>query len=261
MLTVGDVAQFLEEFAPASLAESWDNVGLLVGNLEQQVERVMTCLTITQASAREAVEKKAELIVSHHPLPFRALKRLTTDTSEGRLLLDLIEARISVFSPHTAFDSAQQGINARLATLLQLMDVQPLVPGVEPGQGAGRYGTLGAAVSLSELTSRVKNLLTIDNIQAVGSLAQSVHKVAVACGSAGEFLGPAKAAGCDCLVTGEVRFHTCLEAESLGMSIVLAGHFASERFAVEQLAGVLSEKFPSLQVWASQQERDPLHWL
>jgi len=261
MLTVGDVAQFLEEFAPASLAESWDNVGLLVGDHDQQVEHVMTCLTITPASAREAVEGRADLIVSHHPLPFRALKRLTTETGEGRLLLELIGARISVFSPHTAFDSAQQGINARLAALLQLTGVEPLVPAVEPGQGAGRYGTLSKAVSLAELAGRVKSLLAIDNIQAVGSLAQSVHKVAVACGSAGEFLGPAKAAGCDCLVTGEVRFHTCLEAESLGMGLVLAGHFASERFAVERLADVLSEKFPSLQVWASQQERDPLHWL
>ena len=85
--------------------------------------------------------------------------------------------------------------------------------------------------------------------------------MAVACGSAGEFLEPAQAAGCECLVTGEVRFHTCLEAEVAGMSLVLAGHFASERFAVEQLAGVLAAQFPALQVWASRQEKDPLHWL
>lgn len=261
MLSVADVARFLNEFAPPALAESWDNVGLLVGRYEEPVERVMTCLTITPASAAEAVAERANLVVSHHPLPFRPLTRLTGETSEGRLLLELIGAKIAVFSPHTAFDSAEEGINQRLAGGLQLRDIGPLVPGVEAPQGAGRFGTLGTAITLEELAGRVKKFLAIENIQAVGSLDQSVRTVAVACGSAGELLQPAAAAGCDCLVTGEVRFHGCLEAESLGMGLVLAGHFASERFAVEQLAGVLAGQFPKLQVWASKQEKDPLHWL
>ena len=261
MLTVAEVADFLNVLAPPMLAESWDNVGLLVGCHDRPVRRVMTCLTITPASAQEAVAAGADLIVSHHPLPFRPLKRLTSETSEGKLLLALIEAKICVFSPHTAFDSAQQGINQRLAAGLQLVDIGPLVPGSELGQGAGRYGRLSAPLRLAELVERVKQLLGIDKIQAVGTLDQSLQSVAVACGSAGEFLAPAKAAGCECLVTGEVRFHACLEAESLGMGLILAGHFASERFAVEALSGILAQKFPALQVWASQQERDPLHWL
>jgi dinuclear metal center YbgI/SA1388 family protein len=261
MLTVADVARFLDEFAPPTLAESWDNVGLLVGSGQQTVERVMTCLTITPASAAEAVSQRANLVVSHHPLPFRPLARLTADSTEGRLLLALIEAKIAVFSPHTAFDSAQRGINQRLADGLALQDAAPLVPGAEPGQGAGRFGRLAATISLDQLAGRVKQLLGIDNLHAVGPLDQAVETVAVACGSAGEFVGPAKAADCDALVTGEVRFHTALEAESLGLGLVLAGHFASERFAVEQLANVLAEQFPGLHVWSSVQERDPLHWL
>ncbi len=261
MHSVADVAQFLEEFAPPALAESWDNVGLLVGSYALQVQRVMTCLTITPASAREAVEKQADLVVSHHPLPFRPLRQVTTETSEGRLLLELIAAKISVFSPHTAFDSAQQGINQRLAEGLQLTDIAPLVPSAEPGQGAGRFGRLRTQLPLTALATAVKQLLAIKNVQAVGRLDQPVHTVGVACGSAGEFLAPAHAVGCDALVTGEVRFHGCLEAESLDMGLVLAGHFASERFAVEQLASVLADKFPALDVWASKQEKDPLHWL
>lgn len=261
MLTVADVARFLEEFAPPALAESWDNVGLLVGGYEQKVERLMTCLTITPASAREAVEKRADLVVSHHPLPFRPLKQLTTETSEGRLLLELIAGRISVFSPHTAFDSAEQGINQRLAEGLELTDIAPLVPAAEPGQGAGRHGRTKSKMTLADLAARVKQLLAIENAQAVGRLDQVVQRVAVACGSASEFLAPAHAAGCDVLVTGEVRFHACLEAESMGVGLVLAGHFASERFAVEQLADVLAAKFPNLDIWASREEKDPLHWL
>src|SRR5438874_2649508 len=128
MTTVDLVARFLEAFAPPQLAESWDNVGLLVGDRHAKVERIMTCLTITAASAAEAVDEQAQLIVAHHPLPFHAFKRLTTDTSEGRILCQLLAAGISVYSPHTAFDSAAQGINRRLAEGLQLAAIQPLVP-------------------------------------------------------------------------------------------------------------------------------------
>jgi dinuclear metal center YbgI/SA1388 family protein len=261
MTKVRDVADFLEAFAPAQLAEPWDNVGLLVGSHDQPVAKLMACLTVTPDSVAEAIREKTDLIVSHHPLPFRPLKRLTSDTPEGRLLLALIEAKIAVFSPHTAFDSAERGINQRLATGLRLSEIAPLVAGEEPGSGAGRFGRLPARITLAELTAQVKSLLAIGNAQAVGVLDSSVRSVAVACGSAGEFLAAAHAAGCDVLVTGEVRFHTCLEAESLGMGLVLAGHFASERFAVEQLADVLAQQFPSLRVWASADEKDPLHWL
>jgi dinuclear metal center YbgI/SA1388 family protein len=260
-LSVADVAQFLNAFAPPSLAEPWDNVGLLVGRAEQPVERVMTCLTITPASAREAVERRADLIVSHHPLPFRPLNRLTCESGEGRLLLELIENKIAVFSPHTAFDSAEQGINQRLAAALGLDDIAPLVPGVEAGEGAGRHGQLAAPMSLADFAAKVKGALTIAHIQAVGPLDRAVRRVAVACGSAGEFISPASEALCECLVTGEVRFHGCLEAESLGIALVLTGHYASERFAVEELAVALSATFPSLSVWASNREQDPLHWL
>ena len=259
--TVADVSRYLEAFAPPALAESWDNVGLLVGSHEQSVQRVMTCLTVTPATAREAVRKRADLVVSHHPLPFRALKRLTGETTEGRLLLELIGAKIALYSPHTAFDSADQGINRRLADGLELRDVEPLVPAEEAGQGAGRFGKLKQPVSLADLAARVKRLLAIEHVQAVGPLEGPLHTVAVACGSAGEFLAPARDAGCEALVTGEVRFHTCLEAESSGVGLVLAGHFASERFAVEQLAGELARQFTTLEIWASSEETDPLHWL
>lgn len=273
-MTVDDVARFLDQFAPADLAESWDNVGLLAGDRNAPVSKVMTCLTITPASAEEAISAGAELIVSHHPLPFHPLRRLTTDTPEGRLLCDLLAARIAIYSPHTAFDSTTGGINDRLAASLGLVDIQPLVVlkesvttpvvsgrDVVSLRGAGRFGRAADSTTVEALAARVRQFLGVGQIQAVGDIQRVVKKVAVACGSAGEFLVPAHAAGCQLLVTGEVRFHTCLEAEALGMALLVVGHFASERFAVEVLAGVLAKQFPSLSVWASRQESDPLRWL
>jgi dinuclear metal center YbgI/SA1388 family protein len=273
-MIVDEIARFLDQFAPADLAESWDNVGLLAGDRDAPVSKVMTCLTITPDSAQEAISAGAELIVAHHPLPFRPLRRLTTDTPEGRLLCDLLAARIAIYSPHTAFDSTTGGINDRLAAGLGLVDVQPLVvlpdaagAAVAAGQsvanlrGAGRRGRAAGGATVDALAARVKQFLRIGQIQAVGDTRRIAKNVAVACGSAGEFLAPAHAAGCQLLVTGEVRFHTCLEAEGLGVALLVVGHFASERFAVEGLADVLAKRFPSVSVWASRHERDPLRWL
>ncbi|HTU25975.1 MAG TPA: Nif3-like dinuclear metal center hexameric protein [Pirellulales bacterium] len=268
-MTVDDIARYLDQFAPVDLAESWDNVGLLAGDRRAPAGKVMTCLTITPASAQEAISGRAEMIVTHHPLPFRPLKRLTTDTPEGRLLCDLLAARIAIYSPHTAFDSTLGGINDRLAAGLGLEGIEPLVvlpstalegAGNAP-RGAGRFGHAPAGATGHALAERARQFLRIRQLQAVGDLEPVVEKVAVACGSAGEFLGPAQVAGCQLLVTGEVRFHTCLEAESLGIGLLLLGHFASERFAVEVLAELLAKQFPTISVWASRDERDPIRWL
>jgi putative NIF3 family GTP cyclohydrolase 1 type 2 len=96
MLTISAITAFLEDFAPLRLAAEWDNVGLLVGDVRRQAERVMTCLTVTQESVTEAISEKAELIVTHHPFPFHEFKSVTTDAPEGRLLWDLIRAGIAV---------------------------------------------------------------------------------------------------------------------------------------------------------------------
>ena len=257
MPNIAAISAFLEQLAPFRLAEDWDNVGLLVGHRDRNVTKLMTCLTVTPASAAEAVESGAELIVTHHPIPFAATKRLTADTTVGRVLLDLIAARIAVFSAHTAFDSAGEGINQRLATGLELRGIAPLMPHAE-GQGTGRWGWLADPLSLGQLAERLKKFLAIQRLQMVGDPQQIVRTVAVACGAAGELLDAARQNGCDAMVLGEARFHTCLEAEALGIGLLLPGHFASERFAVECLADVLARQFPDVQVWASRSEQDPI---
>lgn len=260
MLTVNEIAGFLGSFAPAELAQEWDNVGLLVGDGRGEVSRVMTCLTITPDSVAEAVDRKAHLIVAHHPLPFHALKRLTTETTSGRMLLELIGAGIAVYSPHTAFDSAKEGINQRLAEGMGLREIAPLVPD-EDGLGNGRFGRLDEPLSLDELAARAKQFLAIDRMQVVGEAQRSIRTLAVACGAAGELLEAARSQHCDCMLIGETRFHTCLQAQAEGIALLLPGHYASERFAVERLAEELADQFPKLEVWASRQEADPLRFV
>jgi dinuclear metal center YbgI/SA1388 family protein len=263
-IPVTELARFLETFAPPELAEEWDNVGLLVGDPAQPVARVMTCLTLTPATVAEAVAERAELVVAHHPLPFKPLKRITTETTAGRLLLDLIRGGVAVYSPHTAFDSTVDGINQHLSAKLGLTDMAPLVPSrhATAGQlGAGRFGRLPKPCSLADMAQHVKNSLGVKHVQVVGAFDRRIERVAVGCGSAGGFLEAARAANCDLFITGETNLHTCYEAEATGIGLLLAGHYATERFHLEHLAQVLQEQFPQLRVWASRQEREPTVWL
>jgi dinuclear metal center YbgI/SA1388 family protein len=259
MPTVATIAAFLEELAPLRLAEEWDNVGLLVGNHGRTVKKLMTCLTVTPASASEAIDGGADLIVTHHPMPFLALKRVTDDTTVGRVLLELIAAHVAVYSPHTAFDSAREGVNERLAKGLGLHGIMPLLPQPE-GQGTGRWGWVADEIALGELAQRLKQFLAIERLQTVGEPSQPIRTVAIGCGAADELLDAARQNGCDAMVLGEARFHTCLEAEAAGIGLLLPGHFASERFAVEGLAECLGKQFADVAVWSSRRERDPIRW-
>ena len=266
MTTVADVCRYLESFAPTALAEEWDNVGLLLGDRQNPVASIMTCLTVTSDVVEEAISEEVDLLVTHHPIPFKGIKRICTDSPTGKLLWNLASSGIAVYSPHTAFDSARGGINQQLAEGLNLEGVQPLLPLEDSGNealqglGAGRFGNC-EPMTLSRLAANVSEFLNIQGLHVVGDTGSQISRVGIGCGSAGEFIRPASRAGCQVLLTGEARFHTCLEAEALGIAMILPGHFASERFALETLATQLASEFSDTRIWASQQESDPLQWM
>jgi len=222
----------------------------------------MTCLTLTRQTCQEAIDRGVDMVVTHHPVPFRPLSSITTMSHYGWILWQLATQRIAVYSPHTAFDSCADGINARLSRLLELEDVHPLRPFEQDTfVGAGRTGCLAHPMPLLDFAQHVKQKLGVKFLQIVGSPDMSVSRVAVACGAAGEFLEDARRCGCHVIVLGEARYHTCLEAEFWGIGMVLVGHYASERHGVERLAEILREHFPQVKVWASESEHDPIRWL
>ncbi|TXT30298.1 MAG: NGG1p interacting factor 3 protein NIF3, partial [Planctomycetota bacterium] len=187
MIRLQDVVAYLREFAPPELAEDWDNVGLLIGDTADEIRSVLTCLTLTPNVADEAISRGVQLIVTHHPVLFRPVQRLTAETSEGRMLLSLIRAGISVYSPHTSYDSAADGINAQLARLFDLQDVRPLRPNESLASetqpiGSGRWGSLPSTMSLRELIAHIKPALKVSTVQFVGNLDRPVTKLGIACG-------------------------------------------------------------------------------
>jgi len=266
------IVHFLETRYPLSLAESWDNVGLLVGDRKMPVRRIMICLTVTPESCREAVEQQADLIVTHHPFPFQPVRQITPATNIGSMLWQLIRAGVAVYSAHTAFDSAATGINQQIAKMLELRDIATLYPSMvtdlvaadllaEEPQGIGRVGILPQPVTLIELVEIAAKLFRQNVLPYVGDPARQVQRVAIGCGAAGEFLEQVIAQKADVFLVGEAKFHQYLEAAANDVAMILPGHYASERFALEQLADVIANHYCEMDepptVWPSRFEYDP----
>ena len=257
-IPLSELLSWLDRLAPHALAEAWDNVGLLVGDPNAAIARVLTCLTLSSDVVEEAIREQVDLVISHHPLPFRPLAKITTKSSTGARLLKLFAHQCAVCSYHTAYDSCLDGINDQWCQRLGILDPRPLRENAAfAGAGGGRHGAI-APIRLVDLAAKVKLSVAATSVDYVGGADLIVSRAAVACGSGGEFLEDAARLDCQALITGETNLHTCLDALEKGMGIVLVGHFHSERFAMEELARRLAAAFPAIAVWASREERNPL---
>lgn len=259
MAFVQDIIEWLKDFAPLDTAAEWDNTGLLLGAATGSVKRIMTCLTLSQDVASEAIAENVDLIITHHPLMLRGIKEVAGRTPEARSIIMLLKMDVAVYCPHTAFDNCRGGINDMLSAMLGVTQTTPLVTRSFRGKnvGEGRIGACNQARTLAEIAEILKRSLGISQISAVGAGNKLISKIAVVCGAGGDFIADALAKGADLLVTGECRFHDAILARDSGLALLLPGHFASERFAVEALALLLKKSFPELAFWSSKGECDP----
>ena len=258
-MQLDSILNVLQQLAPLEFAESWDNVGLLAGNRNREIARAMTCLTLTATTLEEAIREKVELVICHHPIPFKPLSKITDDTTTGRLLLQAIEAGIAIYSPHSAWDNAKTGINQQLAIILGLdmvKPLQPFMPSVSSDEslGFGRYGRLSTPLTIGSVMERIRVALPMIRCRHTHGTDHRISKIGIVCGSGGSMLGLLARRGCDAMLTGETTYHQCLEAESLGIAVLMIGHHASESFAIKDLALQLQSLLPHLQVTTSQLE-------
>jgi len=261
-----NVLNHLQVIAPLEFAESWDNVGLLIGKRDRSIACALTCLTLTQTTLDEAIQANVDLIICHHPIPFKPLAKLTDDTSTGRLLLQAIEAKIAIYSPHTAWDNAPSGINQQLADILQLERTESLQPfrqiatlhsSEHPNSmGVGRCGDLTrpANLTIGGVWNQLKESLPSIEWRSTRSSNHAISRIGIVCGSGGTMIDLVASRGCDAMLTGEATYHQCLEAESRGIAMLLMGHHASEFFAIKTLAIALQLRMPEIRVFASQRE-------
>ena len=262
MPTLATVTTALEGIAPLRLAAGWDSVGLLVSPRRTAVDRVMTCLTLTPNVAAEAARERVDLVVSHHPLPFHPLGRLSVDTGPGAALLELIHAGAGVWSSHTAWDSAAGGINDQLAGVLGLENVVPIEPAADmPLAGFGRMGGAAPHRTVADIARLAAARLGVRHVQVIGDAGRLAGRVGIVCGSGGDSLASVRRGGCHTLLTGEIKLHQATEALAAGLAIVAVGHHASEWFSMPLLAERIVGAVPGVTSWASRAERDPIDWL
>ena len=259
MTTVADICKFIESLAPAYMKEDWDNVGLLCGRWEKPVERILVALDPFRNVIDEAIEQKADLIVTHHPLIFRSGPMAVTEDSEvGRNLLTLIENGIAAINAHTNLDCAPGGINDILAETLGLEDVTVIDPQGTDEQGRPygllRCGTV-AEQSLETFLSTVKTNLRCDGLRYVDG-GKPVRKIAVGGGACAGGMYDALKAGCDTFVTSDIRYNQFWEAKEQGLNLIDAGHFHTENPTMPILAAKLRAQFPEITVLFSEKHTD-----
>ena len=228
MSNVNDVLYFLDVLAPFDSSMGFDNTGILVGGKNKSVSKILLTLDVTREAVDQAVKIGAELIVSHHPVIFNPMKRITDDS----LVYELIRNDISVISAHTNLDKAEGGVNDALALKLGLKDIQSVDSDDPEESGLGRIGRV-AETDVRSFAATVKKLLNADGVEFSGKV--PVKNVCVVGGSGGSSLVDAKKAGADTLVTGEAKYNHFADAIEMGMNLVVAGHYHTENVVLDNL--------------------------
>lgn len=254
IITVADVTELIEDAVPVSLQESWDNSGLLIGFPEKHVKKVITCLEITEAVADEAVAAGADMIVSHHPLIFSGIRKLSYDSSEDRAVMKLVSNGISVYSCHTPFDKVRGGNNDIIAERLGLSSVKNLRGDdvVSPSKMAekrdeadigrtGRFRKPLTYVQAIELAANQLNM-SIRQLRACGDLNTEITSVGICTGAGADMAEMAVDAGCQLFITGDVKYHEAQVAAARGICLLDAGHYGTEKFFAQAMRELLEKK-------------------
>ena len=262
MITVQDILDLIQNFAPLETAEDWDNVGLLVGRAGKPVRKALVALDPFPAVIEEAEAWGADLILAHHPLMF-SLKSVTDGDVLGRSVRRLVLSDIAEISLHTNLDRAQGGVNDCLAQAVGLSNIGFLsVDGVDRSGREYGYCRVGDVPEqpLEDYARQVKSALGCEAVRVV-SAGKPVRRVAVGSGSSSAFTAAVAAAGCDTYVTGDEKYSNFQEARELGLNVIDAGHFYTENVVCPALAQRLTAAFPALEVRISERHRDMIRFL
>ena len=245
-------SEILEKFEkdfPENAAEDWDNPGLLAGRRDSEIRTVYVTLDVTDEAVADAVSAGADLIVSHHPLIFSPVRRVTDEDRIGRRMLTMIEHHIACLAAHTNFDVRKMAdLNEKQ---LGLKNTEVLmVTGERDGlpEGIGRVGEVPEEMTLSSFCERVKAALSVPSVLCYGDADRTIRRAAVSGGSGKSVIGDAKKKRADVIVTGDIDYHTAIDSVADGLAVIDAGHYGTEYCFIDYMVGYFEKNFPELTV-------------
>ncbi|MBD5358418.1 MAG: Nif3-like dinuclear metal center hexameric protein [Bacteroides sp.] len=261
MLKVKDIAAVIEDFAPKGLQESYDNAGLQVGDPEMEVTAALLCLDVTEDILNEAITRRCNMIVSHHPLLFKGLKEVTGRTPTERIVIRAIRENIAIYSAHTNLDSAWEGVSHEMAHIIGMTNIKVL----EPHDADNRFG-LGVTGDVTptpklEFLRKLKEKFKVKSLKYSSQNPQLViRKVAVCGGSGASLISDAIKAGADIIVTGDVKYH---DFTTYGLDILIAdiGHYESELCTKNIFSRIIRERYPDFVTYFAASETNPISYM
>ena len=246
-MKVKDLIKVIEDFAPLSLQEGWDNCGLCVGSPEDEVTSVLLALDCTPALIDEAVACGADMIVTHHPLIFSGLKKISPENMVGEVVIKAIKAGISIYAAHTNADKVLEGVSGAMAARLGLQNVK-ILDGEEVGLGV--VGDLSEPMSAEQAIALVKERFSLKSMKTSRPLDCMISRVAVCGGSGGSLIGAARNAGAQLYISGDISYHNFFTPD--GFMIMDIGHYESEIDIVGILFSLIKKNFPTFAVRITQ---------
>lgn len=245
-----EIMDYIEKLCPTGLACDWDNVGLLVGNECKNIKKVLVSLDVDEYVVNEACEIGADMIISHHPVMFSPVNRLTDSDPQQRALRKICKNDICLYAAHTNMDCAIGGLNDYLACKLELKNpkVFEVTADVE---GFGRFCELEKKQTLADMIKRCEEKLKLDSVRYVGEPERKIGKIVVNSGSGSDCLDKCIQKGVDLLITGDLKYSVARKAFENGVAVIDAGHYGTEIIFTELVSEYLRKKFPQLEVAVS----------
>ena len=246
-----DIMKVIETTYPKHAALEWDNVGLLVGRTEKEVKKIYVALDATDEVIDDAILRGADMLITHHPLLFSPLKKITDEHFIGSRVVKLLQHDISYYAMHTNYDVL--GMAELSGAILGLRDAEVLeVTDAENTEGIGRVGELPCEMTLQECCELVKEKFQLENVKVFGDVNQMVQRVAISPGSGKGMADVALEKRAEVLVTGDISHHEGIDAVAQGIAIIDAGHYGLEHIFVDDIAVYLAKHFSGIEIRKSE---------